>query len=68
MQGRDELVRPLRHGVHHAEQAPAERGEGVGHVDVANAVELGPDGFATSLRYPGSSLAEELQRALPAEP
>jgi predicted dinucleotide-binding enzyme len=35
-------------------------------VDVANAVELGPDGFATSLRYPGSSLAEELQRALPA--
>jgi predicted dinucleotide-binding enzyme len=35
-------------------------------VDVANAVELGPDGFASSLRYPGSSLAEELQRALPA--
>lgn len=35
-------------------------------VDVANAVELGPDGFATSLRYPGSSLAEELQWALPA--
>jgi 8-hydroxy-5-deazaflavin:NADPH oxidoreductase len=34
-------------------------------VDVANAVELGPDGFATALRYPGSSLAEELQRALP---
>ena len=34
-------------------------------VDVANAVEQGPDGFATALRYPGSSLAEELQRALP---
>ena len=34
-------------------------------VDVANAVVQGPDGFATSLRYPGSSLAEELQRALP---
>ncbi len=34
-------------------------------VDVANAVEQGPDGFATSLRYPDTSLAEELQRALP---
>jgi 8-hydroxy-5-deazaflavin:NADPH oxidoreductase len=34
-------------------------------VDVANAVEQGPDGFASSLRYPRSSLAEELQRALP---
>lgn len=34
-------------------------------VDVANAVEFGADGFATALRYPGSSLAEELQRALP---
>jgi 8-hydroxy-5-deazaflavin:NADPH oxidoreductase len=34
-------------------------------VDVANAVELGPDGFATSLLHPGSSLAEELQDALP---
>jgi 8-hydroxy-5-deazaflavin:NADPH oxidoreductase len=34
-------------------------------VDVANAVEQGPDGFATSLRYPAWSLAEELQRALP---
>jgi len=34
-------------------------------VDVANAVEQGPDGFAVSLRHPGSSLAEELQRALP---
>jgi predicted dinucleotide-binding enzyme len=34
-------------------------------VDVANAVALGPDGFACSLRYPGSSLAEELQGALP---
>jgi predicted dinucleotide-binding enzyme len=34
-------------------------------VDVANAVEQGPDGFATALRHPGSSLAEELQRALP---
>jgi 8-hydroxy-5-deazaflavin:NADPH oxidoreductase len=35
-------------------------------VDVANAVHTGPDGFAASLRYPASSLAEELQRALPA--
>jgi predicted dinucleotide-binding enzyme len=34
-------------------------------VDVANAVEQGPDGLATALRYPGSSLAEELQLALP---
>ncbi|TQM44460.1 NADPH-dependent F420 reductase [Pseudonocardia cypriaca] len=34
-------------------------------VDVANAVEQGPDGFATALRYPASSLAEELQLALP---
>jgi predicted dinucleotide-binding enzyme len=38
---------------------------GVVLVDVANAVEQGPDGFASSLRYPASSLAEELQRALP---
>jgi predicted dinucleotide-binding enzyme len=34
-------------------------------LDVANAVEQGPDGFALSLRYPESSLAEELQWALP---
>ncbi|RCV49315.1 NADPH-dependent F420 reductase [Marinitenerispora sediminis] len=34
-------------------------------VDVANAVEYGPDGLASALRHPGSSLAEELQRALP---
>ncbi|GAA3386592.1 NADPH-dependent F420 reductase [Cryptosporangium minutisporangium] len=34
-------------------------------VDVANAVHTGPDGFAAGLRYPGSSLAEELQAALP---
>ncbi|MHA6620791.1 NADPH-dependent F420 reductase [Pseudonocardia sp. DLS-67] len=34
-------------------------------VDVANAVVQGPDGFAASLRHPGSSLAEEIQRALP---
>lgn len=34
-------------------------------VDVANAVVQGPDGFAESLLHPGSSLAEELQRALP---
>jgi 8-hydroxy-5-deazaflavin:NADPH oxidoreductase len=34
-------------------------------VDVANAVVQGPDGFAVSLRHPGSSLAEEIQRALP---
>ena len=35
-------------------------------VDVANAVEQGPDGFAVSLTYAPGSLAEELQRALPA--
>jgi predicted dinucleotide-binding enzyme len=35
-------------------------------VDVANAVVTGPDGFAEALVYPGGSLAEELQRALPA--
>jgi 8-hydroxy-5-deazaflavin:NADPH oxidoreductase len=34
-------------------------------VDVANAVEVGPDGFAASLCYPGGSLAAEIQRALP---
>ncbi|MEO3930360.1 NAD(P)-binding domain-containing protein [Micromonosporaceae bacterium B7E4] len=34
-------------------------------LDVANAVEQGPDGIATALRYPGSSLAVEIQRALP---
>lgn len=34
-------------------------------VDVANAVEVGADGFALALRYPSSSLAEELPRALP---
>ena len=34
-------------------------------VDVANAVDIGPDGFATRLRCPGTSLAAELQRALP---
>jgi 8-hydroxy-5-deazaflavin:NADPH oxidoreductase len=34
-------------------------------VDVANAVDHGSEGFALSLRYPGGSLAEELQRALP---
>ncbi|MEU0991030.1 NAD(P)-binding domain-containing protein [Streptomyces sp. NPDC005953] len=34
-------------------------------VDVANAVESGPSGFASAVRYPGGSLAEELQRALP---
>jgi predicted dinucleotide-binding enzyme len=34
-------------------------------IDIANAVETGPDGLATSLLYPGGSLAEELQRALP---
>ncbi|WP_281905398.1 NADPH-dependent F420 reductase [Phytohabitans aurantiacus] len=32
-------------------------------VDVGNAVEQGPDGFAARLRYP--NLAQELQRALP---
>jgi 8-hydroxy-5-deazaflavin:NADPH oxidoreductase len=35
-------------------------------LDVANAVEQGPDGFAVALVHTGSSLAEELQRALPA--
>jgi len=34
-------------------------------VDVANAVHTGPDGFATGLRHPGSSLAEELAAVLP---
>jgi predicted dinucleotide-binding enzyme len=34
-------------------------------IDIANAVEQGPDGFASSLIYPDGSLAEELQRALP---
>ncbi|MGI5148224.1 NADPH-dependent F420 reductase [Plantactinospora sp. CA-294935] len=34
-------------------------------LDVANAVEQGPDGIATALRYPRSSLAVEIQRALP---
>ncbi|GIG92723.1 NADPH-dependent F420 reductase [Plantactinospora endophytica] len=34
-------------------------------VDVANAVELGPDGLAGALCYPGGSLAEEIQRTLP---
>jgi predicted dinucleotide-binding enzyme len=54
--GRDsvDLLRPL---------APQLAGSVL--VDVANAVVQGPDGFAASLRYPGSSLAEELQRALP---
>jgi predicted dinucleotide-binding enzyme len=43
----------------------AMRGELAGKVlvDVANAVEQGPDGFATRLRHP--NLALELQRALP---
>ncbi len=34
-------------------------------VDVANAVEVNEHGLAVSLLYPGSSLAEEIQRALP---
>jgi predicted dinucleotide-binding enzyme len=34
-------------------------------IDIANAVDIGDDGFATTLRYPGGSLAEEIQRALP---
>lgn len=34
-------------------------------VDVANAVEIGPDGFASQLCYPGGSLAARLQHALP---
>ncbi|MFY1687213.1 NADPH-dependent F420 reductase [Plantactinospora sp. WMMB782] len=34
-------------------------------VDVANAVEPGPDGLAGALCYPDGSLAEEIQRALP---
>ncbi|MFC3998394.1 NADPH-dependent F420 reductase [Nocardiopsis sediminis] len=34
-------------------------------IDVANAVELDAGGFASALRYPETSLAEELQRALP---
>lgn len=35
-------------------------------VDVANAVETDAQGFATTARHPGGSLAEEIQRALPA--
>lgn len=34
-------------------------------VDVANATESDARGFASGLRYPGGSLAEEIQRALP---
>ncbi|WP_066949573.1 NADPH-dependent F420 reductase [Streptomyces lushanensis] len=34
-------------------------------VDIANATALGSDGFASALLYPGGSLAEEIQRALP---
>ncbi|GGZ28045.1 NADP oxidoreductase [Streptomyces inusitatus] len=34
-------------------------------IDVANAVVPDAHGFASALRYPGSSLAEELQRTLP---
>jgi 8-hydroxy-5-deazaflavin:NADPH oxidoreductase len=34
-------------------------------IDLANAVEQGPDGLATTLIYPKGSLAEELQQALP---
>ncbi|MFD1498899.1 NADPH-dependent F420 reductase [Streptosporangium lutulentum] len=34
-------------------------------LDVANAVGVDPAGFAAALLYPGGSLAEELQRALP---
>ncbi|MGW0432779.1 NADPH-dependent F420 reductase [Micromonospora sp. NPDC003197] len=34
-------------------------------VDIANAVTSGPDGFAESLCYPVSSLAEQIQHALP---
>nr|AGZ94039.1 NADP oxidoreductase coenzyme F420-dependent [Streptomyces sp. MMG1612] len=35
-------------------------------VDVSNATTDGPDGLPADLLYPGSSLAEQLQRALPA--
>ncbi|MGW4465215.1 NADPH-dependent F420 reductase [Micromonospora sp. NPDC004704] len=35
-------------------------------VDVANGVRIGDDGFATALLHPGSSLAEQIQAALPA--
>jgi predicted dinucleotide-binding enzyme len=34
-------------------------------VDVANATDVDSAGFASALLYPGSSLAEEIQRALP---
>ncbi|MEV5675713.1 NAD(P)-binding domain-containing protein [Streptomyces sp. NPDC052179] len=34
-------------------------------VDIANATELDSAGFASAPLYPGSSLAEEIQRALP---
>ncbi|GGJ97548.1 hypothetical protein GCM10011583_31380 [Streptomyces camponoticapitis] len=35
-------------------------------VDVANAVETDAQGFASAVLHPGGSLAEEIQRALPA--
>ncbi|MEJ3658808.1 NAD(P)-binding domain-containing protein [Actinomycetes bacterium KLBMP 9759] len=35
-------------------------------VDIGNAVDTGPDGFASGLRHPGGSLAARLQEALPA--
>ncbi|MFD3482061.1 NADPH-dependent F420 reductase [Streptomyces sp. NPDC058665] len=35
-------------------------------VDVANAVETDAQGFASATLYPGGSLAEEIQRAVPA--
>ncbi|WP_412543612.1 NAD(P)-binding domain-containing protein [Longispora sp. K20-0274] len=40
--------------------------EGKVVIDVANATGHGPDGMPGALRYPGGSLGEELQRALPA--
>jgi predicted dinucleotide-binding enzyme len=39
--------------------------EGKVLIDVANAVRVDSDGFATELLYPGGSLAEEIQLALP---
>ena len=35
-------------------------------LDIANAVQTGADGFATTLLYPDSSVAEQIQAALPA--
>lgn len=55
---------PGRHSVA-ALRPLADALDGAVLVDVANAVEQGADGFASTLVYPDTSLAEELQRTLP---